>query len=113
MNTCEGVRLEIKSVVPSFKNRKRIVQNRLITHPEIKERMEQVINDFVSQLISVMQQREGAILTGPRARFWIACLLPEDDCWTCLPELTIKASRCEPGDEGATVTIEPIRKCLS
>lgn len=106
-------------VIPNFKNHKRWVTQLpngkplkrpfLMTVPRIQELMQNMTASFESQLLSVIQTTGVVTLTEPMKRLLIASLLPGDDCWTKIPEATIKAELCEPGDEGATIIIERIR----
>jgi hypothetical protein len=32
--------------------------------------------------------------------------VPADDCWEKIPEIVIRGELCQPGQEGATITIE-------
>lgn len=66
--------------------------------------MATIIADLEYQLLCAMQDATGGTLTAQQARSLIASWLPADDCWTCLPELMVKASQS--ADEGATITIE-------
>jgi hypothetical protein len=51
--------------VPSFKNCKRVVQNRLITRPDVKKWMDQCIQSFESQLFCATQIGAGETPTAP------------------------------------------------
>ncbi len=109
--------LEIKGqVIPSFKNRKMIVtkgprgnplpEPLLITRPEVQKRTAKITAAFVSQLLSAFQTTTGETLTGCSLRSAIALSVPDDDCWTRIPEIRIRAELCAPGAEGATLIIE-------
>lgn len=94
----------VNQVVPAFKNRKRIAGKRLVTDKKVKARMRQLEDAFVSQLSCAIERETGGTLTAQQVRFWIAYLLPADDCWTCVPELIVTAEQAE--SDGATITIE-------
>lgn len=104
MSSTNSVVLGVQGHVPAFKNSKMIVRgNRLITKPEYKKWMENCIQSFVSQLIFSIKTIEGEIPKAQQVHSWIASSIPEDDCWQCIPEIVIKATR---GNAGATITIE-------
>lgn len=111
------VTLEIKGkVIPGFKNNKMlIVKNQrgaplprplLITRPDLQKQMTQIVASFESQLLSAYRIAAAETLTECSLLSWIASFVPEDDCLTQVPEIHIRAEMCEPGEEGATVTIE-------
>lgn len=104
-----SVKLVIRgSHIPSFKNAKRIVGQKLITDPEIKARKKAIEEDFVWQLLSSIQIGALATQMGLSRRSLIASLLPEDDCWTIIPEITIKCELVEESEEGCEIVIEKI-----
>jgi hypothetical protein len=78
----------------------------LITKPERQKRMEEIINGFVSQLRLVLQTSEEQTSPESSIRSWIASSVPADDCWAMIPDIVIRGELCEPGQEGATITIE-------
>lgn len=94
--------------VPAMKNNKMIARGRLITNPKRQEWMSRCISLFVSQFISASRTTGDATWTGQRQRSSIALSLPADDCWTWIQELRIRASKCQKGEEGATIRVEPI-----
>jgi hypothetical protein len=109
--------LEIRGLtVPSFKNNKILVSKGrngqplprplLITKPEFQKLMRKIEDSFVSQLISAFQTAGGETSTGHSLQSWIASIMPHDDCWTAVPEITVRGQLCQSGSEGATVTIE-------
>lgn len=110
--------LEVRGIVVSFKNSKILIAKGrngrplprplLITKPELQKRMQEITESFVLQLLSAFQTSDGATLTGRSLRFAIASCTPADDCWTCLPEIHLKAELCAPGQEGATIVLERI-----
>ena len=104
--------LEIRGLgpVPSLKNSKRMVIQRggkakPITSPKVKKWMNQTVASIASQLFSAIPTGAGGTQTAHFLLSWTA-LLPRDDCWTVIPELVVKSQLCEPGQEGATITIE-------
>lgn len=110
--------LEVKGIVPSFKNNKILIAKgrngrplprpMMITKPEFQKQMHAITESFVLQLLSAFQTEGGATLTGRSLRSAIASSTPEDDCWSRLPEIHLSAVLCKPGEEGATVTLERI-----
>jgi hypothetical protein len=105
----QSVKLVIRGVhIPSFKNAKRIVGKKLITDPEIKARKKAIEEDFVWQLLSSIQIAALATQMGLSRRSLIASLLPEDDCWTIIPEITVKCVLVEESEEGCEIVIEKI-----
>jgi hypothetical protein len=108
--------LEVRGTIPSFKNSKMLITKDprgrplrralLITKPEFQKRMSEIVDSFVSQLLSAFQTAEGQTLTGSSLRCAIALSVPADDCWTMVPEISIQGELCQPGQEGASITIE-------
>lgn len=93
--------------VPSFKNHKLLTRGRTITDPKKQKWMKLCIQGFVSQLLSKCQISETGTLTEHHLRSLIA-LLPQDDNWKHMPELSVSAIQVDKGKEGAFVTIEKI-----
>lgn len=117
---CVGVTLEVRGNVPSFKNSKMLITRdprgrplrrpMLITNPDFQKRMEEITESLRLQLLSAFQTIEGKTLTGCSLLSSIALSVPEDDCWTRIPDMVLKAKVCGPGEiEGATITIKPLR----
>lgn len=103
------VRLELRlGPVPSFKNRKRIAGKRLVTDRRVKRWMQAAISSLESQLLCAFRTSALTTPTVAPLPFWIASSLPKDDCWRYVRELTVKTDLCEPGQEGVTITIEPL-----
>lgn len=108
-----SVTLEIKGGIPSFKNTKRAILDRktgrmrTLTPGQIKDRMRQIEADFASELFSALQTGAGVISTAASLRSWIASVMPADDSWQDVPEITI-SGELNPSNPGATVTIERI-----
>ena len=108
--------LQVRGAIPSFKNQKMLVTKGphgrplrrplLITKPEFQTRMKEIEESFVLQLLSAFQTVEGQTLTGSSLRCAIALSVPEDDCWTQIPDQHILGELCRPGEEGATITVE-------
>lgn len=111
--------LQIKGIIPGKKNNKMLVTRDprgrplrrpfLITKPEYQEALAKITVSLQSQLRSACQTACGETLTESLLRYWIASSLPADDSWTHVPEMTIRGELCEPGHEGATVTITRIK----
>lgn len=96
--------------VPSKKNNKMLTRGRLITKPEYQKWIEWCILDFVSQLSSMSQTEEGAMLM-ERSRQSLMCWLKHyDDSldWVC--EMNVKAHPriVAKGTEGAIVILEQL-----
>jgi hypothetical protein len=129
--------LEIRGKIPSFKNNKMLIRPSakallmalahgdlsavkgqlmaylkkpilMITKPEYQQAMDRMIASIESQLLCASQTGSGQTFPANSTLCWIASCVPEDDCWTKLPEIQIRAELCEPGNEGATVVIERI-----
>jgi len=108
--------LEVKGSIPSFKNNKMLLTKMpsgrpldrplLITKPEYQKRIAEIEDSFVSQLLCAFQTDDGQTLTGSSLRCAIALSVPEDDCWTQVPEIHFRGEPCARGQEGATVLIE-------
>ena len=107
--------LEIKGMsnIKSFKNNKRAILDqrtgkmRTLTEPETKQWMDMVTRSFVSQLLSGIPTTGDATSMGDYLRSLIA-LLPQDDCWKIISEISVKGIKVKPGQEGAIITIERI-----
>ena len=112
----KGQRVTKRVTIPSFKNAKMVITKSpygqllkrplVITKPEYQTVMQMMVDSFVSQLRSVFQTTTGQTLAGSSIRSWIALSMPLDDCWEKIPEIKIKCELCEPGNEGATITVE-------
>lgn len=98
-----AIRLEVRQLVPNLKNTKRIGYKRLLTDPDVKQAMREIVSSFVSQLLCVIQTRGDATVTAQQV-FYLTQLLPHDDCWTVIPDLRVTAELAP--DDGATITIE-------
>lgn len=97
------------SHVPAMKNSKMIVRRgkkpMLITKPERRLWMDETIQDFVSQLRAAIPITENATLM-EAARLSLIASLPQDDSWQWIPELIVRAEKCDKGNEGADILIE-------
>jgi len=114
--TAVTLNLELKGPIPSFKNNKMLIvrdpsgrplpRPLLITKPEFQEAMERMVSSIVSQLQCAFRLTGEPISAGSLIRSWIASCVPADDCWEKIPEIVIRGELCQPGQEGATITIE-------
>lgn len=105
----QPVRLEYRGDhIPSFKNAKRVVGNKLVTRGDIKARKQAIEDSFASQLLCVIATRRGETPTGLSPRSLIPWLLPLDDCWTAIPEIEVKCELVAKGHEGCVVVIQKI-----
>ena len=135
--TYPSITLSLKGLgpVPSFKNQKLIrtwlekvgkvvqfmagswwvrkdtikIRSMLYANPVHQKWMETAISHFESQLRCALATIGGETQTGASLRSQIVTLLPLDDCWTAFRELEIKSELCNPGEEGATITIQRLR----
>jgi hypothetical protein len=96
-----------KGHVPSFKNSKMLTRGRLITKPEFQEWMQGCVVDFESQLRSVYQTTETEMPMVRSLRCWIACVVPLKDSVRHIVDERILVELVAPGEEGATIVIEP------
>jgi len=94
--------------VPSFKNKKRIMRNHLVTEPKTKRWMQRCTKCFESQLFCATQITGGETLTAPPPRSLIVSSLPLDDSRQWIPAIQIYSHPCSEGGEGATIIIEEI-----
>lgn len=101
--------LKIRGVgnIASFKNRKRISGDRLVTERGVKKRMQALQHAIEFALLSASTQSTDATSTGAQqpasTLSW-----PRDDCWTVIPELIVTGELVPPGEEGVDITIERI-----
>ena len=93
--------------VPAFKNKKIIVGKRLITAPKARQWMESAVSSMYSQLKSLYQTSAGATSTVPWQQSAIA-LLPYDDNWKAIPQISIRVRMVEKGEEGAIIRLTRI-----
>lgn len=81
--------------------------NVLITEPKMKARMEAIQRAIESELRSVFPTYESGTLMAARRQFLMHSL-PQDDCWTCIPEIILSGELVAPGEEGCDITIERV-----
>lgn len=80
----------------------------MFTEPKVKKHMEQLAELFELQLLAILTTGDAATWTGAQRQLWIQFNLPDDDCWTCVPELIVRGDLVDnPHDVGVDVTIEP------
>ncbi len=77
------------------------------TRGDIKLRMQKITDSIASQLRSAFPIAEGETRQDAWKRFSTACL-PHDDCWTAIPEHSVKCALVPEAEVGATITIERI-----
>lgn len=100
--------------VPSFKTQKRAATHRVtglpfvVSKKEIRKWMDQCAQSFESQLFCATQTTGDVTLTAPCPHSLIASSLPLDDSRQWIAEEHVFALEVEPGEEGATITIEPL-----
>lgn len=88
--------------MPGKKNSKFIAQksgrSTLITKPEYQKQINAAMEDLLAGLRLAIQTEDGGITGTSQRRSTICSFLPEDDCWTKLPETcqTAKLSAGEP-----------------
>jgi len=105
------ITLELKGLghVPSKKNKHFCAKDgkRVLLDLKTKHWMRRAANSIAFQLCSVFPTTAAVTLTAPALRSLIA-LLPHDDNWSVIPELSVRAVRVPKGQEGALITIEEI-----
>ena len=100
--------------IPSKKNRhycsvpKPGRRARVLMDEKIKKRLEAITRDFVFQLLSESQTTAPTMQTGCSRLSWIASLMPGDDSWKWVPDLTVHCEKVAKGQEGCEITIERI-----
>lgn len=101
--TCsnEPLKLVLRGSCPSFKNRKR---NGGRTEKKTRQRMNEIISDFASQLTCAYQIATKT-RTGLSPESWIACAMPEDDSLKFIREIHLTANLSLPGEEVTTIEI--------
>ena len=109
------ITLSVKNngAVPAFKNKKRAIQKangqlRTLTDPKTRSWMDKVTLSFVCQLSSITPTTTGETLTAQQLRSLIVSLMPLDDSRQWVSQLVISDTDVEPGQEGATITIQKI-----
>lgn len=100
--------------IVSFKNSKMICAPKgrrpmLITDPKKQKAMESYIRAIASQLNSLFQTDATGMSMGCSLPSWIASSVPLDDSWHWIPKQGENdCELCEPGQEGAIITIEKL-----
>jgi len=109
-NTQKPVKLVIRgSHIPSFKNRKRVSKNGgVFTDEKVKERMDAIIQSFVSQLLCETATIERVTPMDNSRLSLMLLLLPGDDSKKWIPEIHIYSEKVKIGEEGAEIIIEKI-----
>ena len=107
---CNGeLTLVIKGLgnCPAFKNKKIIAGKRLITAPKARQWMESAVSSLYSQLKCLYQTSGDATSTAHWQQSAMS-LLPYDDNWKAIPEITVKVRVVEKGEEGAIIRLTKI-----
>lgn len=94
--------------VPNFKNSKMVVRGIPRTKPEYQKWMKRCVDSLVSQFVSIIQTADDGTFTEQQKRSLIVWLLPEDDCWTCIPQENFLAMLNPKGEEGARISIRKL-----
>ena len=104
------LKLEVRGGhVPSFKNQKQLIPGnplRLITNPGLKCRKTTIEDAIVSALLSDSRIESNGTSTGDWPLSLMLSLLPEDDCWSCVPSIQIETEFVAEGEEGFDLVIE-------
>jgi len=82
-----------------------IARGRLITDPKKQEKMEWYITVITLSLLSTFRtiaDETGTACLPPSA---IASQLPEDDCWQCIPEISVRVEKVAKGEEGCDILL--------
>jgi hypothetical protein len=106
----EPVRLVIRNLGPmfNFKNSKLLTRGKTITDPELKKRMQAIVQSLELQLRCAIQTIGDETRTDARQRF-LTHSLPQDDCWTCIPDLRVLSQLAtDESDVGCDILIERI-----
>ena len=81
-----------------------------MTVPRAKKQMNQLVEDFVSQLTSLYRTSVSETQTGQSIQSWIASSVPLDDSVREIDELVVRVRRVPKGNEGTIVKIEEVNK---
>lgn len=92
--------------VPSFKNNKMLTRGKMITDPVKQKWMDRATRSLESQLLSAIRRTLAGTPMVPNQHFWIALSEQFDDSVQWIPEISVKATKCEKGEEGADILIE-------
>jgi len=100
----QTIRLDVSGLghIPAIKN-----SFHAIVAPKNRLWKRRCVGSFVSQLLSGTATGASGTPTPVSPRCLIA-LLPQDDSWRDLPQITIRCAQVPPGQEGATLFIEEI-----
>lgn len=103
-STSSRVKLVVRGLghVPALKN-----SFHAIVKPENREWKRRCVKLLESQLLCGSVTIESATQM-PRSRRSSIALLPSDDCWQVIPEISIKSIKVQPGEEGADIQIEEL-----
>jgi hypothetical protein len=82
----------------------------LVTVPRAKKQMNQLVEDFASQLTSLYRTSVSETQTGQSIQSWIASSVPLDDSVREIDELVVRVRRVPKGNEGTIVKIEEVKK---
>lgn len=108
--TPSTLKLEVRGChVPSFKNSKQLIPGnppRLITNPGLQRRKKAIEDAIVSALLSGTLTKSAATSMEASQLSSILSLLPEDDCWSCVPSIQIETEFVPKGEEGFDLEIE-------
>lgn len=98
---CGPIKLQVRGLghIPALKN-----SFHAIVNPENREWKRRCVKLFEYQLVSGIATTGCETPTLPSPRSLIA-LLPSDDRWQVIPEITIQSIKVPPGEEGADITI--------
>jgi hypothetical protein len=94
--------------IGNFKNCKACWRSMLVTVPKAKKQMNQLVDDFASQLTSLYQTSVNETQTGQSIQSWIASSVPLDDSVREINELVVRVRRVPKGNEGAIIKIEEV-----
>jgi len=79
-----------------------------VTVPRAKKQMNQLVEDFASQLTSLYRTSVSETQTEQSIQSWIASSVPLDDSVREINELVVRVRRAPKGNEGAIVKIEEV-----
>ena len=82
----------------------------LVTVPRAKKQMNQLVEDFASQLTSLYRTSVSETQTEQSIQSWIASSVPLDDSVMEIDELVVRVRRVPKGNEGTIVKIEEVNK---
>jgi hypothetical protein len=95
-----------KMVLDKLPNGRRLDRAMVVMKPEIRAWIEKAEAHLESQLLSMCRTTEGETQSALSKLSVILSQLPADDSVNDFPQGTWKVQLCEPGNEGASVTIE-------